>query len=156
MNDVAIGRVIQGIEVKPPVRQLGKRALIVGALALTAAVAGVRYGYDWWNVGRFVESTDDAYVGGNVTPISPHVAGFVRQILVGDNELVRAGQPIIRLDERDFRAAVDHAAAVVEQRRAVLASLEAKVPMEQSGVRQAEADFDAKTAQAAFTKYCHS
>ena len=37
-----------------------------------------RYGYEYWSVGRFIESTDDAYAGGNVTPISPHVAGFVR------------------------------------------------------------------------------
>ncbi len=65
-----------------------------GLLALSAA----RYGYDWWSVGRFMESTDDAYAGGNVTPISPHVAGFVAQILAADNEYVRAGQPLIRLD----------------------------------------------------------
>jgi membrane fusion protein (multidrug efflux system) len=152
MNDVAIGRVIQGTKVKPPVRRLPKRPLIVGAVILILAGAGVRYGYDWWTVRRFVESTDDAYVGGNVTPISPHVAGFVTQILVGDNEFVGAGQPIIRLDNRDFQAAVDHAAAIVGQRRAVLASLAAKVPLDQAAVRQAEADLDGKTAQATFTK----
>ena len=43
------------------------------------AIAGARYGYEWWRVGRFIESTDDAYVGGNVTAISPHVAGFVAE-----------------------------------------------------------------------------
>ena len=77
------------------------------------AFVGARYGYEYWSVGRFIESTDDAYAGGNVTPISPHVAGFVAQILVGDNEYVRAGQPLIRLDDRDFRAAADRAAAIV-------------------------------------------
>ena len=41
------------------------------------AFVGARYGYEYWSVGRFIESTDDAYAGGNVTPISPHVAGFV-------------------------------------------------------------------------------
>ena len=60
------------------------------------ALSATRYGYDWWTVGRFIESTDDAYAGGNITPISPHVAGFVAQILVGDNEHARAGQPLIR------------------------------------------------------------
>ena len=93
-----------------------------GLLALGAA----RFGHDWWTVGRFIETTDDAYVGGDVTPISPHVAGFVAEILVKDNEYVRAGQPLIRLDDRDFRAALDHANAIMDQRRATLAGLEAR------------------------------
>jgi membrane fusion protein (multidrug efflux system) len=116
------------------------------------ALAGARYGHEYWTVGRFIESTDDAYAGGNVTPISPHVAGFVAEILVGDNEYVRAGQPLIRLDDRDFRAAVDRAAAVVEARKATLNSLERKQTLQQTAIRQAKADLDAKIAQAAFAK----
>src|ERR1700728_4433393 len=77
--------------------------LVYTMLAGVIAFVGARYGYEYWSVGRFIESTDDAYAGGNVTPISPHVAGFVAEILVGDNEYVRAGQPLIRLDDRDFR-----------------------------------------------------
>ena len=121
---------------------------LAGFLALSAA----RYGYDWWSVGRFIESTDDAYAGGNVTPISPHVAGFVAQILVADNEYVHAGQPLIRLDDRDFRAAVDRATAIVAARQATLASLEARALLQQATIRQAKADLDGKTAQAAFAK----
>src|SRR6202042_622128 len=116
------------------------------------AVVGARYGYEYWSVGRFIESTDDAYAGGNVTPISPHVAGFVAQILVAAKEYVRAGQPLIRLDDRDFRAAADRAAAIVEARKATLDSLERKQTMQQTTIRQAKADLDAKTAQAAFAK----
>ena len=101
------------------------------------AFVGARYGYEYWSVGRFIESTDDAYAGGNVTPISPHVAGFVAEILVGDNEYVRAGQPLIRLDDRDFRAAADRAAAIVEARKATLDSLERKQTMQQTTIRQA-------------------
>ena len=96
------------------------------------AFVGARYGYEYWSVGRFIESTDDAYAGGNVTPISPHVAGFVSQILVGDNQYVRAGQPLIRLDDRDFRAAADRAAAIVKAREATLESLERKQTMQQT------------------------
>ena len=108
------------------------------------AFVGARYGYEYWSVGRFIESTDDAYAGGNVTPISPHVAGFVAEILVGDNEYVRAGQPLIRLDDRDFRAAADRAAAIVEARKATLDSLERKQTLQQTAIRQAKADLDAK------------
>src|SRR6478672_5377998 len=60
-------------------------------LGLAALTASRSYGHDWWTVGRFVESTDDAYVGGNVTPIAPHVAGFVKEILVTDHQYVKAG-----------------------------------------------------------------
>jgi membrane fusion protein, multidrug efflux system len=66
--------------------------LAYAALGGLIALASARYGYEYWTVGRFIESTDDAYAGGDVTPISPHVAGFVTRILVGDNEYVRAGR----------------------------------------------------------------
>jgi len=123
-------------------------ATVGGLIAFAAA----RYGYEYWSVGRFIESTDDAYAGGNVTPISPHVAGFVSQILVGDNQYVRAGQPLIRLDDRDFRAAADRAAAIVAAREATLESLERKQTMQETTIRQAKADLDAKQAQATFAK----
>jgi membrane fusion protein (multidrug efflux system) len=97
--------------------------LAYAAIGGVIAFAAARWGYEYWSVGRFIESTDDAYAGGNVTPISPHVAGFIAEILVGDNEYVRAGQPLIRLDSRDFRAATDRAAAIVEARKANLDSL---------------------------------
>jgi membrane fusion protein (multidrug efflux system) len=140
---------------RAPGRTLPRRKLkwmlyagLGGLLALSAA----RYGYDWWSIGRFLESTDDAYVGGDVTPISPHVAGFVAQILAADNAYVREGQPLIRLDARDFRATVDHADAVLAARRAALASLEAKEALQHSAIRQAKADLDAKTAEAGFAR----
>ena len=126
--------------------------MLYAGLAGFLAIGAARYGYDWWSVGRFIESTDDAYAGGNVTPISPHVAGFVAQILAADNEYVHTGQPLIRLDDRDFRAAVDRATAIVAARQTTLASLEARELLQQSTIRQAKADLDGKAAQAAFAK----
>jgi multidrug resistance efflux pump len=82
-------------------------ALCFAALALTLGVGW--YGTDWWRNGRFVESTDDSYVGGEVTALSPHVAGFVAAVLVADNERVRRGQVLLRLDPRDFQAALARA-----------------------------------------------
>lgn len=126
--------------------------LLYAGLAGFLALGAARYGYDWWSVGRFVESTDDAYAGGNVTPISPHVAGFVAEILASDNEYVRAGQTLIRLDDRDFQAAVDRATAIVAARKATLASLQAKEALQQAAIRQAKADLDSKMALAEFAK----
>src|SRR6516165_3134083 len=134
---------------KPPL-SLKRLALIGLGCALTLAASG--YGTYWWAVDRFFQSTDDSYVGGDVTPISPHIAGFVAEILVSDNERVHAGQLLVRLDDRDVRATADHAQAVLEQRSATLASLRAKYELQQSTIRQTSADLDAKSAQADFAK----
>ncbi|HSV25447.1 MAG TPA: HlyD family secretion protein, partial [Xanthobacteraceae bacterium] len=83
---------------------------------------------------------------------SPHIAGFVAEILVTDNQRVDAGQVLVRLDDRDARAAAEHAEAVLNQRTAMLASLRAKYALQQSTIQQAAADFDAKVAQASFAK----
>jgi len=128
------------------------KQLLLLCLACVFAFGMSGYGYYWWAVDRFFQSTDDAYVGGDVTPISPHIAGFIAEVAVKDNELVRAGQLLVRLDDRDARAAADHAQAVLEQRVATLASLQAKYQLQQSTIEQANADLDARTAQAEFAK----
>jgi membrane fusion protein (multidrug efflux system) len=132
-------------------QRLRKWALLA-AIASLLGVAGVRYAEDWWTVGRFIETTDDAYVGGNVTAISPHVAGFVAEILVEDNQFVRAGDLLVRLDDRDLKAAVDHAEAILEQRKAALAGLRARYALQRSLIDQALAEIDAKSALAQFAK----
>src|SRR5215468_9351522 len=96
-------------------RRLNFKKLALAGLGLAAAVAAGWYGYSWWTAGRFLEATDDAYVGGNITPISPQVPGFVAEILVKDNQLVRAGRLLIRLDGRTYQAALDRAQAMVKQ-----------------------------------------
>ena len=151
MSEIALERATATLPAKTMPKQSLKWMLAAGFVGLLA-VGAARYAYDWWSVGRFLETTDDAYVGANVTPISPHVAGFVAQILVADNDRVSAGQTLIRLDDRDFRAAVDRASAIVAQRRATLESLIAREQLQQSTIRAAEADVEAKIAGAAFAK----
>ena len=126
------------------------RRLIAVLLGLIAAGGVAWYGWDWWRVGRFIETTDDAYVGGNVTTLSPHVAGFVAKILLGDNQFVHAGQLVVELDARDYKANLAHAEAVVQNQTAALANLRAKYALQQSVIQQAEADLMAKKAEAGF------
>jgi membrane fusion protein (multidrug efflux system) len=128
-----------------------RRALLAGAALAIAVAGGGWYGHDWWTQGRFIQTTDDAYVGGNVTPVAPHVSGFVAQVLITDNQFVKAGQPLIRLDDRDYRAALDHAQAVVTAREAALEGLRAQHVLQQSVIRQQSAELAAKSAQASFT-----
>jgi membrane fusion protein, multidrug efflux system len=153
MDTIIDTAVLERAATAAPVRhhlKFGRKTLVLAGLALALAVGGIGYGRYWWTTGRFIESTDDAYAGGNVTPVSPHVAGFVAQIVVADNQRVRAGQLLIRLDARDFQAALDHARAIAIARQAALSALEAKRVLQQAMINQAEADLGAKVAQATF------
>ena len=124
---------------------------VLFSISLMATLAIAWYGYNWWTVGRFLQETDDAYVGGDVTPISPHISGFIAEIAVKDNQLVKAGQILIHLDDRDVRAAADHADAILQQRQAALTSLQSKYELQQTAIQQTSADLDAKMAQAEYT-----
>ena len=128
------------------------RRLGLAALGLLAAVGIAWYGWNWWEVGRFIETTDDAYVGGNVTTLSPHVAGFVSQILVRDNQFVKAGQLVITLDDRDYKAALAHSEAVVQNQTAALANLHAKYALQQSMIEQAQAQLAEDQAEAGYAR----
>jgi membrane fusion protein (multidrug efflux system) len=152
MNAIVLDADITGRRAKAVSARINwkKALLLTGTLLLAGAAA--TYAYRWFAVGRFIESTDDAYVGGDVTAIAPHVAGFVSEIGVTDNQFVRRGQLLIRLDDRDFRAARDHAAAIVAGKHAALADLEAKYVLQQSTIRQTDADLASKQAAASFAR----
>jgi membrane fusion protein (multidrug efflux system) len=140
----------QGPAIRTTKRLPLKRLALAGAaIALLAGAAW--YGHDWWTTGRFIETTDDAYVGGNVTSLAPHVSGFIAEVLVSDNQPVRAGQVLIRLDSRDFQAALGHAIAAVNARHASLDGLRAQYTLQQSTIRQQEADLASKVAQLNFS-----
>jgi membrane fusion protein, multidrug efflux system len=132
-----------------PRRRLRRLGLVVAVLAILSGAAWA--GRHWWAVGRYIETTDDAYIGGNVTAIAPHVSGFVAQVLAADNERVHTGQVLVRLDPRDFQTALDHAAAVVAARTTEVEGLRARYTLQQSTIRQYEADRAAKAARASFT-----
>jgi len=145
----------EALEITTPTRSEGglpvKRLAMVG-LGLAILLALAIFGFRYWTFGRFIEGTDDAYVGGDVTAMSPHVPGFIAAIYVPDNGLVHKGQLIMRLDDRDFRTAVDHAAAVAAQKRAALDDLTARVSLQQTAISAADADLDSRRAAAAFAK----
>ncbi|MGH7041850.1 MAG: biotin/lipoyl-binding protein, partial [Acetobacteraceae bacterium] len=96
---------------RPSPRRTPPRPVILALGGLLALGAIGWYGWHWWRAGRFIETTDDAYVGGNVTTLSARVPGFVARILVADNQLVRAGQVVIALDSAAYEARLAHAEA---------------------------------------------
>ncbi len=94
-------------------RKFNFRKLLMAGAAVAVLAGAVWYGWDYWTVGRYLVSTDDAYVKADNTTIAPKVSGYLREVLVGDNERVKAGQVLARIDERDFKVALDQARADV-------------------------------------------
>jgi membrane fusion protein, multidrug efflux system len=134
-----------------PARFLALKRLALALAGLAAAAGLAAYGYRVWEAGRFIETTDDAYIGANVTSIAPQVGGFITSIDAEDNQRVSAGQLLVTLDARDYQALRDHAAAEVDARTAALNGLRARSKLQEAVIRQQQADLVAKTARAGFT-----
>lgn len=132
-------------------RKIIKRAVVAAALLAGVAFAG-DFGYHYWTVGRFIESTDDAYVKADYTTVAPKVAGYIKQVLVNDNDTVKAGQVLARIDDRDFQAALSQAKADVKSAEAAVTNLDAQISLQQSIIAQAHATLDASQASLAFAQ----
>ena len=128
-----------------------RRALFAGtAVALVAATAW--YGWDYWTVGRFLVSTDNAYVKADNTTIAPKVSGYIREVMVGDNQHVHAGDVLARIDDRDFKVALDQANADVAAAEAAAASKRAQLDIQQSLIDAAKAALEVATAAETFAR----
>jgi membrane fusion protein (multidrug efflux system) len=124
-----------------------RKRLAVTALGLAAFIGAAVFGYHYWTVGRFIESTDDAYVGGDVTVIAPKVPGFIAEVAVTDNQMVHAGDLLVRLDDRDYKAALDRAEAAVAAQTATLANLDASRQLQLAVISGAKAGVSAADAE---------
>ena len=130
----------------PNTKFSGKTKLTTVALLAAAIVAGA-YGWHWWHTGRFMENTDDAYVGGDVTVVGTKIPGFIAKVLVTDNQAVHAGELLVQIDDRDFRAALQKAEATVAAQRALLANLDATRDLQLSVINEAQAGVSATAAE---------
>src|SRR5882757_9729077 len=135
----------------PLSRQAIKRTAL--ALMLALGVAGAAdFGYGYFTTGRYLESTDDAYVKADSTIISPKVSGYIAEVLVGDNQPVKTGQLLARIDDRDFRTALDQAHADVAGSEAAVRNLDAQTALQQPVIEQETADIAAAEANLKFAE----
>lgn len=129
--------------------------IVLAVVLLVFAAAG---GWYWWTDWRFLQSTDDAYIQSDVTLISPKVEGYIKEVLVRDNEPVTAGQVLFTIENRDFAAKVAQAEAALATQEASVATYASRLKLQQAmidqaaaNVRSAEADLD--RAQLDYKRY---
>lgn len=126
---------------------------------LVAIFAGGGYGaFYWFTEGRYFESTDNAYVQADNSSVSPRVQGYVREVEVNDNQRVKQGEVLVRLDDADFAAKLADAEAAVQAQQGALASNAAKVEWQRSNIERARAQIgsvqaDLDQAQRDYARY---
>jgi membrane fusion protein, multidrug efflux system len=104
-----------------------RRHLLLMVAGGAAALAAMALGGRWWAGHRFAEETDDAYVRADVVTIAPRVAGTITQVLVADNQRVRAGDLLARIDPRDYRLKVEQAQGAVAAAAGAVAAAQAHI-----------------------------
>ena len=130
-----------------------RKGLIIGAIiGAVLLAAGIGLAWYWFTTWRWLESTDDAYTQADNTTISPKIAGYVAELLVTDNQAVKAGELLLRIDPHDYQAAYDEAQADVLAAEADIRSLDAQIAQQQSAIDQARADVAAAEANLAFSR----
>src|ERR1700756_3641309 len=121
-------------------RKSGKRRKVLMGVVALLALAGGGYGIYYTLVGRFYVSTDDAYVRANNTILGARVAGHIAAILPGDNTLVHQGDVALRIDDGDYRIAVDAARTRIATQQATIDRIGRQVAAQTSAVEQAQAN----------------
>ncbi|HYD32164.1 MAG TPA: HlyD family secretion protein, partial [Azospirillaceae bacterium] len=123
------------------------RKIVLGGVAAAALVGGGYGGWLWWIEGRFLQSTDNAYVQSDISVVSPRVAGYVRDVRVAENQQVRGGDVLVVLEDRDYAAKAAEAEAAVDAQKAALASAQSKLVLQHSLIEQAGAQVAAAEAE---------
>jgi membrane fusion protein (multidrug efflux system) len=116
-----------------------RRSLVLPVIVLAFLAGAGWYGYDWWTNGRFMVSTDDAYIEGDIATISPKVTGYVAKVNVVANQEVKAGDVLATLDNGDYQNALDQANAQIETEQLSLSRIDAQIEGAKASLVQAQA-----------------
>jgi len=131
----------RSLSAKPPERPKSNIRLRAGIalVALIILATGAYYGHYWWTAGRFLVATDDAYVSAHGATLSPKVTGYISEIAATDNQHLKAGDVIARIDDGDYRLAVRSARDQVAAQKATIARIASQVTAQAAVVDQAQA-----------------
>jgi membrane fusion protein, multidrug efflux system len=139
----------KGVPDTPAPRTGRRRAILVLAL-LAALGSGGYYGHYWWTEGRFLVSTDDAYVKADLSVIASKATGYVGSVPVTENQHVQAGELLAKIDDRDYQIAVEAARNKLATQNATIARLKEQTKAQSALIEQAKAQV--ASAQAGFTR----
>ena len=134
------------IEVLPADKPRSRKRLIIGAVLLAALVGGGYEGYGWWTNGRFMVSTDDAYVQADITILAAKASGYVASVEVENNSPVEAGQIIARIDDLDYRFAVQAAQDKLATQQSTIERIGRQAEAAEASIPQADAQIAAARA----------
>ncbi|KAB0680441.1 HlyD family secretion protein [Aureimonas leprariae] len=134
----------------PPVaaalpKKRGAKRFLLPLFALAALGGGAWYGHYYWTEGRFLVSTDDSYVGADMSILSPKVTGYVHAVPVEENSQVKAGDALVQIDDGDYALALRSAEAKIQTKQAAISRIGSQRTASEASVTQAEAT---KTAAA--------
>lgn len=135
----------------PAPRANRRRALlIVGVLVAVALIGGIAWFLRYQSYGRYQQSTTDAYVQADAVTVAPKVSGYVDRVFVAENQSVKAGDPLVQIDARDYRAQAAQSVAQIEVARANARGVEAQIAEQQAAIARARADLSAAATDADF------
>lgn len=121
-------------------RRPTRKRLVLALLALGAIGTGAHYGWQWWTTGRFEEVTDDAFLQADKVTVAPKVGGFVAASYVTDNQPVKAGDVLARIDDRDYQVVLAQDEADLDKSKASLEGVASALIQQQARIVEARAD----------------
>ncbi|MBS7541807.1 HlyD family secretion protein [Ancylobacter oerskovii] len=127
------------VEAAPARPKRSRKRLVLGAVLLAVIAGGSYYGLDWWKVGRFQVSTDDAYVGADTSILAAKVSGHILGVEVDTNQPVKAGDVIARIDDGDYKLALQAAENKIATQQATIDRYGRQIDAAQASVDQAQA-----------------
>jgi membrane fusion protein, multidrug efflux system len=125
-----------------------RRKPLILAVLVVALSFGAYEGYGWWTNGRFLISTDDAYVQADITVLAAKVSGYVTEVAVSSNQSVKAGDLVAKIDDGDYRLALKSAQDKLATQQSTIARIGRQIEAAQSSIAQAAAQVEASRADA--------
>jgi membrane fusion protein, multidrug efflux system len=135
-----------------PRRGLLRRHPLAFLLGLLVSIAAIGAGYLYWDHARHFESTDDAFIAARQFAIAPKVSGYITAVPVTDNQHVEASDVIARIDDRDYRTALEQAQAQVAAAQANIQNIDAQINVQQAQISANQAQLDQAQAALVFAQ----
>lgn len=135
-------------EAPAPRKKKSAKSFLLPLVAVALIAGGGWFGYQYWTEGRFMISTDDAYVQADMAYVTPKITGYVARLDAGENQLVKAGDPIVTIDDGDYRIALAQAEAQIDVQNKTLERIKAQTEAARAALSQAEAQRTSAVAAA--------